>query len=98
MNKIVLSVLVVLLAAPFVNAGPIEQACRKSDRSASAQTCSCIQKVANVTLSNADQRKVARFIKEPEKSQDMKRSDTRRDEAFWERFEGFTANVSRQCG
>lgn len=98
MKKIAVVSTLLILSASFVNAGPIEQACRKSDRSASAQTCSCIQKVANVTLSNADQRKVARFIKEPEKSQDMKRSDTRRDEAFWERFEGFTANVSRQCG
>ena len=79
-------------------AGPIEQACNKSKReAANRMVCNCIQQVADMTLAGSDQRRAAEFFKNPEKAQDVRLSDTRRDDAFWERYTQFGAYAEQYC-
>ena len=80
-------------------AGPIERACNKSDRdAASSAMCSCIQQVADISLNNADQRRAAGFFTDPDKAQDVRLSDSTRDDAFWERYTAFGAQAEAYCG
>ena len=48
--------------------------------------CACIQSVADGTLSNADQRRVATFFADPEEAQEIRASDTAFADAFWDRY------------
>jgi hypothetical protein len=78
--------------------GPIARACNASDRQqANPQSCACIQIVANQRLSNADQRRGARFFRDPDRAQDVRLSDTAANDAFWERWTDFGAAVEAQC-
>lgn len=87
-----------ILAASPSGAGNIGIACSQSDRGAGqARLCACIQKVAEKTLNKSDQRKVAGFFTDPEKAQRARLSDSRRDEAFWERYERFGATAQAYC-
>ena len=71
-------------------AGPISQACLTSDRlAANRSVCSCIQHVADQTLSASDQRLAAKFFKEPQMAQDVRMSKTNSDDRFWDRYERF---------
>ena len=80
-------------------AGPIEQACLRSDRQAvSLAACSCIQGVADFTLEASDQRKVAGFFKDPERAEKARAADGRADEAFWDRYESFGTQAELYCG
>ena len=80
-------------------AGPIEQACLRSDRQAvSLAACSCIQGVADFTLEGRDQRKVAGFFKDPERAEKARAADGRADEAFWDRYESFSTQAELYCG
>ena len=80
-------------------AGPIEQACLRSDRQAvSLAACSCIQGVADFTLEARDQRKVAGFFKDPERAEKARAADGRADEAFWDRYESFSTQAELYCG
>jgi hypothetical protein len=47
-------------------AGPIERACMASDRGGNRSLCGCIQQAADMTLSGGDQRRAAKFFKDPE--------------------------------
>lgn len=79
--------------------GEIGQACITSGReAASRQLCSCVQGVANQTLSPADQRRVARFFGNPDEAEAVRSSDSARDEAFWDRFSNFTDTAEAICG
>ena len=81
------------------SAGAIERACNSSDRKAANRSlCGCIQQVADLTLSNTDQRKAAAFFKDPQKAQDTRQSDNRSNEAFWKRYKAFGTSASRYCG
>lgn len=85
-------------AAPLA-AGPIEQACLRSDRKAiSLAACSCIQGVADFTLEASDQRKVAGFFKDPERAEKARAADGKSDEAFWARYEAFGSQAEVYCG
>lgn len=86
-----------LLASPAI-AGNIERACNKSDRKPSRVTCSCIQQVADVKLTRADQRMAARFFADPQLAQDTRQSDDKRKEAFWKRYIDFGAVATKACG
>ena len=80
-------------------AGPIEQACLRSDRqSVSLSACTCIQGVADFTLEARDQRKVAGFFKDPERAEKARASDSKADEAFWMRYESFGTQAELYCG
>lgn len=93
-------VLVLVAALPGVAAaGPIEQACLRSDRQAvNRAACSCIQGVADFTLEVRDQRKVAGFFKDPERAEKARAADSKADEAFWSRYEAFGTQAEVYCG
>ena len=94
-----MTLLVLAAGAPFAAAGPIDQACLRSDRDrVSLAACSCIQGVADFTLGASDQRKVAGFFKDPERAEKARAADGRADEAFWERYESFGTQAELYCG
>lgn len=98
MRTILLTIALLTLPSAAL-AGPIERACLQSDRSAATRSlCGCIQSVANATLNSRDQRRGARFFADPELAQKVRRSDTRRDDAFWAEWTDFAAAATRTCG
>ncbi|MCG7493611.1 hypothetical protein [Thalassobius sp. Cn5-15] len=79
-------------------AGPIERACLTSPRDgATRQLCGCIGRVAKQTLSSTDQRKAAKFFKDPHSAQEVRQSDRRSDERFWKRYVDFGATAAAVC-
>ena len=79
-------------------AGPIERACNGSDRDAANRSvCACIQSVADQSLTNAEQRRAAKFFSDPDRAQETRVSDTSRDEAFWERYVAFGRQAEAYC-
>jgi hypothetical protein len=79
-------------------AGPIESACNRSDRDAANRAlCNCIGQVADFTLLPADERRVATFFKDPDKAQKTKMSESRADDAFWERYKAFSETAQAYC-
>ena len=79
--------------------GDISRACLAAGReSASPQLCGCIQSVANQTLSDSDRRRVATFFADPEVAHAVKISDTRADDAFWDRYRNFIDASRGICG
>ena len=84
--------------AGAAHAGPIEQACNRSDRkAASPPVCNCIQQVANKTLPSGDQRRAAQFFSDPDKAHSAWMSKTSRDDAFWERYKQFGSYAEQYC-
>lgn len=85
------------VGAPL-EANPVERACNSSDRSAAnARLCSCIGGVARATLSRSDMRQAARFFRDPARAEEMRMSDRRSDEAFWDRYSDFGDAAAAQC-
>jgi len=85
------------IGAPL-DANPIERACNGSDRSAAnARLCSCIGGVARATLSRRDMRQAARFFRDPGRAEEMRMSERRSDEAFWDRYSQFGEAAEAQC-
>lgn len=79
--------------------GTVGAACIESDRNAATpQLCSCIQSVADATLSNSDQRRVATFFADPELAQEIRASDTSAADAFWDRYLVFIDAAQATCG
>lgn len=86
------------MAAPAF-AGPIDRACMTSPRKDKNRSlCSCIQRVANQTLSRADQRTAAKFFKKPELAQETRQSSNPAKERFWLRYKDFGATAAAVCG
>ncbi len=78
--------------------GPIASACMRSDRKArSGALCGCIQQVAHMTLSEADQKKGASFWSDPQRAQDVRQSDNVFNEAFWLRWKNFGQTSEAMC-
>lgn len=75
----------------------IQRACLQSDRGGSQTVCRCIQGAADQTLSNRDQRRAAKFFRDPEEAQRVRRSDRSRDEAFWDRYRMFGERAEQTC-
>lgn len=79
-------------------ADTVRTACLTSERGQSqARLCTCLQRAANQTLSKRDQRRVSTFFKDPEEAERTRRSNARRDEAFWERYEAFGETARKSC-
>lgn len=79
--------------------GPVGSACMEGGRSAAnLALCSCIQSVADQTLSNADQRQAARFFDDPDRAQEVRTSDRPSDDALWDRYRDFTSAATASCG
>ncbi|WP_321831160.1 hypothetical protein [Thalassovita sp.] len=98
LSAAMLAAFVAPVAAPAF-AGPIERACLASPRKESSRPlCNCIGQVANQMLSSADQRKAAKFFKDPHSAQEVRQSDRRADERFWERYVDFGSTAAAVCG
>jgi len=82
------------------SAGGIAAACVSGPRQTADQRalCSCIQGVADRTLSGADQRRVVPFFADPERAHRVRLSDTARDDAFWARYMAFVDTAEATCG
>ncbi len=93
------AVVAALVLAPLpASAGLIEAACNRSDRDAASRSlCSCIQNAADMTLDNADQRRVAKMFNNPEAVHKVKLSDSDRDDAFWARYRSFGDMAEATC-
>ncbi len=78
--------------------GDISRACLEADRrAASPALCSCVQQVANQSLSGGDQSRAAAFFADPQLAQDTRQSDRGSDERFWTRYRAFTDLASEIC-
>ncbi len=86
-------------AVPTVaSADVIARACMSSGRTAAnSQLCSCIQQAADMTLSNRDQRRAAKFFRDPHEAQEVRQSDRRTDEEFWLRYKSFGETAEAFC-
>lgn len=79
--------------------GVIARACMAAGRSAAnSGSCSCIQHVADRTLSASDQTRAAGFFADPHASQETRQADGRSSEAFWQRYKAFGATAEASCG
>ena len=84
--------------APVVDAAQIKRACLASDRQAATrQRCRCIQGVANDTLTNGDQKTVAKWFSDPHQAQVLKMSKSARDDALWDRYQAFGQLAQALC-
>lgn len=87
----------ILFSAVSAAAGPIETACKRSDRNASRQLCECIQQVADFALTKSDQRRAAGFFKDPDKAHKVWMSKSKSDDAFWDRYKAFGEQAEAYC-
>ena len=78
-------------------AGPIERACMASDRGGNRSLCGCIQQAADMTLSGGDQRRAAKFFKDPDAAHATWISQSKSDDAFWERYKSFGQTAEAYC-
>jgi hypothetical protein len=99
MTKTLIAATLLALALPMAAmAGPIENACNKSDRKASNRAlCGCIQQVADMTLRSGDQRKAAAFFKDPDQAQKVRMSKRDSDNEFWARYKNFGETAAAYC-
>ena len=82
----------------MAEAGPIEKACMASDRGGNRSLCGCIQQAADLTLSGGDQRRAAKFFKNPEAAHATWMSQSKSDDAFWDRYKSFGQTAEAYCG
>ena len=91
------AVLAAILATPLF-AAQIERACLNSERAQGNRAlCGCIQDAANLTLTARDQRRAATFFADPHRAQEVRQSDSRSDEAFWQRYRNFGRTAETFC-
>lgn len=78
--------------------GDIGQACVDAGRrDASPALCTCVQQVADQTLSNRDQARAVAFFEDPQMAQNTRQSDNAGDRAFWTRYRAFTDLAGQIC-
>lgn len=98
MNRLLVATAALVLTTPFAIAGPIDNACVRSDRgAANVALCGCVQQAADMTLSRADQRRAAGFFVDPHEAQKVRASKSERDNAFWQRYQNFVAAAESFC-
>ncbi|WBU65351.1 hypothetical protein [Paracoccus aerodenitrificans] len=98
MNRILIAAAAVVLTTPLAMAGPIDSACVRSERGArQAALCGCAQQVADQMLSRSDQRRAARFFRDPHEAQVVRMSKSDRDNAFWARYKRFAGAAEVYC-
>ncbi|WP_339113523.1 hypothetical protein [Thioclava sp. GXIMD2076] len=78
-------------------AGALENACQQGGRTTDTGLCRCIQQVADITLSNRDQRRAAKFFTDPDQAQIVRSSDRPSDEDFWARYKNFVSAAEGYC-
>lgn len=77
--------------------GAVESACMRSDRGGNLQLCGCIQQVADMTLRDPDQRRAAKFFRDPDMAQEVRMSKRDEDNAFWTRYKAFGDAAAAYC-
>jgi hypothetical protein len=101
------SAMTALLAAAVVLAacggrgasGTIGSACMSGGRdAANPRLCSCVQQVADQSLTAAEQRRAAAFFADPHEAQETRQSDRASDENFWQRYRAFATRAENICG
>ena len=93
-----LAALSMITVTGAASAGPVSAACNQSSRQAATPAlCSCIQRVADSTLQNGDQRRVAQFFRDPDKAQLVRMSQKQADDAFWDRYTLFGRQAEASC-
>ena len=103
MNRLIPAALCAVLALGGVMPAPaeartIERACLQSDRAQGNRAlCGCIQAAADVTLSERDQRMGAKFFQDPHAAQEVRQSDRRTHEEFWQRWRSFGETAEALC-
>lgn len=99
MKLTVIAVALAAMTAPsVVMAGPIESACLQTGRQAATrQMCRCIDRVAERTLTRSEQRRAARFFRDPDLAQEVRMSRSRADNEFWQRYRAFGDAAERTC-
>ena len=98
MNRILIAAAAVILTTPLAMAGPIDSACVRSERGARQPAlCSCVQQVANQTLSRTDQRRAAKFFSDADEAQQVRMSKSNADNAFWARYKAFAGAAEAYC-
>lgn len=85
------------MMASLAEAGPIERACMASDRGGNRSLCGCIQQAADMTLSGGDQKRAAKFFKDPEAAHATWVSQSKSDDAFWDRYKSFGQTAEASC-
>lgn len=89
---------VVASSAPAAFAGPVESACLRSGREAASRSlCGCIQQIADQTLNRRDQRRAAKFFRDPDLAHTTWISQSSSDDAFWDRYKQFGAMSEAYC-
>lgn len=97
-NRILIGAAALLLTTPFAVAGPIDNACVRTDRGArSPSACACAQQVADQTLTRADQRRAARFFRDPDAAQQVRMDKSAAANAFWARYKNFANMAEAYC-
>ena len=82
-----------------LEASAIDRACRQSSRAgATPQLCSCIGNVAKESLSRSEQRKVAKWFRDPHQAQEVRQSDRAHDADLWKRYKAFGERARQVCG
>ena len=98
MYRALFTISLIFLSVSNSYASNIERACIASDRQAANRPlCRCIQEVANLTLSPADQKLAAKFFDDPHRAQTVRQSNNRRHEKFWERYKTFGTSAQEFC-
>lgn len=87
----------VALVSP-AHARAIEEACMRSDRVGDdTRVCTCIQRIADQLLTPRDQRRAARFFRDPHLAQETRMSDRADDRRFWTVYTQFGALAEQSC-
>ncbi len=80
--------------------GPIQKACAAQDRRAATPTrCGCVQAVANLELSSADQRRAVRYFKDPHKLQEVRQNQDSNpgNKRFWAAWKAYGQRAEQMC-
>ncbi|MEM8803520.1 MAG: hypothetical protein AAGF55_13395 [Pseudomonadota bacterium] len=98
MTRGFVTAIAIWLFAGHLHARTIYNACVASERGTGQQRlCFCIHQVADQTLTDRDKRLVKEFFVDPERAQDIRRSNRRVHEKFWERYERFGTAAETLC-
>jgi hypothetical protein len=96
MRSIILAAAILMPGVVF--GGPIGNACLASERArGNAALCNCIQVAADATLTRAEQRRAARFFRDPHRAQEVRASTSEADNRFWERYVAFGQLAEARC-
>ncbi|PPB82215.1 hypothetical protein LV82_00140 [Albidovulum inexpectatum] len=97
MKYLYLATAVLALSPAAADAGAIESACQRAGKPVSRALCSCIQSVADRTLSRSDQKLAAKLLRDPDKADEIRASRRNSHKAFWERYRAFGSRAEQTC-